>query len=413
MKILHVISTFPPAYAFGGPPKVAFDVCKELAKRGHYVEVYTTNAYDQKRNFKPLDKQIVIRNIKVTYFSNFPKIKNLYVAPEMIVKLWKILEDFDIVHVHFGRQLYDAFFGLGGKKICTPYVLQAHGALPHIGRMRRTKIVYDKLFGWRTIRNASKVIALNCVEAEQYKAIGVPEEKIAIIPNGIDFSEYADLPPKGSFKRKFNIPEDRKIILYLGRIHKIKGIDVLVKAYAHLKNEMNVNDAVLVVAGPDDGFLNEVKSLTYNLGIADSVLFTGPLYGRDKLEAFVDSEIYVLPSRYETFPMTILEAYACGKPIIASKIDGLKDLVIDGETGLLFEPENVKQLVEKMIYLLNNDEKAMEIARKARILVKEKYTIDKVIDVLEKLYIEVACKGCCCNVKPFISMLCKGSISMY
>jgi glycosyltransferase involved in cell wall biosynthesis len=389
MKILHVISTFPPAYAFGGPPKVAFDVCKELAKRGHYVEVYTTNAYDQKRNFKPLDKQIVVCNIKVTYFSNFPKIKNLYVAPEMIVKLWKTLEDFDIVHVHFGRQLYDAFFGLGGKKICTPYVLQAHGALPHIGRMKRTKIVYDKLFGWRTIRNASKVIALNCVEAEQYKAIGVPEEKIAIIPNGINLSEYAELPPKGSFKRKFNIPEDRKIILYLGRIHKIKGIDVLVKAYVHLKNEMNVNDAVLVVAGPDDGFLNEVKSLAYNLGIADSVLFTGPLYGRDKLEAFVDSEVYVLPSRYETFPMTVLEAYACGKPIIASKVGGLIDLVKDGETGLLFEPRNVEQLAESIFRLLNDNYAAKEMGLKGENFVKENFTIEKVVGKFEEVYKEI------------------------
>jgi glycosyltransferase involved in cell wall biosynthesis len=306
----------------------------------------------------------------------------------MIVKLWERLEDFDIVHVHFGRQLYDAFFGLGGN-FCTPYVLQAHGALPHIGRMRRTKIVYDKLFGWRTIRNASKVIALNCVEAEQYKAIGVPEEKIAIIPNGINLSEYAELPPKGSFKRKFNIPEDRKIILYLGRIHKIKGIDVLVKAYAHLKNEMNFKDAILVIAGPDDGYLGEVRSLVYNLDIAGSVLFTGPLYGRDKLEAFIDSEVYVLPSKYETFPIALLEAYACGKPVIASKVGGLKDLVVDGETGLLFELGNIKQLAESIFNLLNDDNMVVKMGLKGKNFLEENFNIEKVVKKLEKVYEEV------------------------
>jgi glycosyltransferase involved in cell wall biosynthesis len=390
MKILHVISTFPPAYAFGGPPKVAFDVCKELAKRGHYLEVYTTNAYDQKRNFKPLDKQIVICNIKVTYFSNFLKIKNLYVAPEMIVKLWKTLEDFDIVHVHFGRQLYDAFFGLGGKIFCTPYVLQAHGALPHIGRMRRTKIVYDKLFGWRTIRNASKVIALTCVEAKQYKAMGVPEEKIAIIPNGIDPSEYTELPPKGSFKKKFNISEDRKIILYLGRIHKIKGIDFLIKAYSHLKNKINFKDVVLVIAGPDDGYLSEIKYLAQASGVSNSILFAGPLYGEDKLAAYVDSEVYVLPSKYEAFPMTILEAYACGKPIVASKVGGLKDLVKDGETGLLFEPGNVEQLAKSIFNLLNGNDVAKEMGLRGKNFVRENFTIEKVVERLEKVYEEVA-----------------------
>jgi glycosyltransferase involved in cell wall biosynthesis len=389
MRLLHVISTFPPAYAFGGPPRVAFDICKELAKRGHYVEVYTTNAYDQRRNFKPLDKQIVVCNIKVTYFSNFLKIKNLYVAPEMIVKLWKTIEDFDIVHVHFGRQLYDAFFGLG-KNFCTPYVLQAHGALPHIGRMRRTKIVYDELFGWRTIRNASKVIALTCVEAKQYKAMGVPEEKIAIIPNGIDLSEYTELPPKGSFEKKFNIPEDKTIILYLGRIHKIKGIDFLVKAYAYLINEMKCRNAILVIAGPDDGYLSEAKALARTLRVSDSVRFVGPLYGRDKLAAYVDSEFCVLPSRYETFPMALLEVYACAKPIVASNVGGLREFIVDGETGLLFEVGDFRQMAEKMLHLLNDGGKAVEIGRKARGLVEERYSIDRVVDNLEELYMEIA-----------------------
>jgi glycosyltransferase involved in cell wall biosynthesis len=389
MRILHVISTFPPAYAFGGPPKVAFDVCKELAKRGHYVEVYTTNAYDQRRNFKPLNKQVITRNIKVTYFSNFLRINNLYVAPEMIIKLWKTIRYFDIVHIHFGRQLYDAFFSLKKKGLCAPYVLQAHGALPHIGRMGGTKIVYDKLFGWRTIKNASRVIALSHVEAEQYKRIGVPEKKIAIIPNGIDLSEYAELPPKGSFKKKFNIPEDKKVILYLGRIHKIKGIDFLVKAYAYLENEMNFKDAVLVIVGPDDGYLGEIKSLVRSLGIAHSVLFTGPLYGRDKLATYVDSEMYALPSRYETFPMTLLEAYACGKPIVASRVSGLKDLVIDEETGLLFEPGNVKQLAKSIFNLLNGNDVARKMGLKGKNFVRENFAIEKVVERLEKVYEEV------------------------
>jgi glycosyltransferase involved in cell wall biosynthesis len=95
--------------------------------------------------------------------------------------------------------------------------LQVHGSLPRIGAKQQLKWIYDVLFGYRLLRDASKVIALTRVEAEQYRRMGVPEEKIAIIPNGIDLSEYAELPPKGVFKKKFNIPEDRKIILYLGQ----------------------------------------------------------------------------------------------------------------------------------------------------------------------------------------------------
>ena len=208
------------------------------------------------------------------------------------------------------------------------------------------------------LQKATKVVALNRFEADQYMRMGVPEEKIAIIPNGLDLSEYANLPPKGAFKSKFGIPEEKKIILYLGRIHKIKGIDFLIKAYAYLINDMHYKEVLLVIAGPDDGYLKEAKSLASALGISKHVLFTGPLYGQDKLEAYVDSDVVVLPSRYETFPMTILEAYACGKPVIASKVGGLEDLIINGETGLLFEPENVKQLAESIFNLLNGNEVA-------------------------------------------------------
>jgi glycosyltransferase involved in cell wall biosynthesis len=219
--------------------------------------------------------------------------------------------------------------------------------------------------------------------------MGVPEEKIAIIPNGIDLSEYAVLPPKGAFKRKFSIPEEKKIILYLGRIHKTKGIDFLIKAYAHLINDRHCKDALLVIAGPDDGYLKEAKSLTSAMGISKHVLFTGPLYGQDKLEAYVDSEFCVLPSRYETFPMTVLEAYACGKPVIASEVGGLKDLIIDGETGLLFEAGNIKRLTRSIFNLINGNDVAKEMGLKSKNFVRENFTIEKVAERLEKTYEEV------------------------
>ncbi|MEM2373500.1 MAG: glycosyltransferase family 4 protein, partial [Thermoproteota archaeon] len=270
-----------------------------------------------------------------------------------------------------------------------PYILQAHGSIPRIGSWKKLKIIYDIFFGYRLLRDASKVIALSRFEAEQYRRMGVPKDKVVIIPNGIDLSEYSNLPPKGFFKNKYNIPEEKKIILYLGRIHRIKGIDFLIKAYAYLTEEIGYKDAILIIAGPDDGYLNEAKTLTKTLNIEDSVMFTGPLYGRDKLEAYVDAEFYVLPSRYETFPMTVLETYACAKPVIASNLGGLKDLVLNGETGLLFETGNFRQLAENMFYLLNNEEKTLEIGLNGRAFVEKNFSIERVVDNLERLYNEV------------------------
>ena len=391
MKILQVIPYFPPAYAFGGPVKVAYQISRELIKRGHEVVVYTTDAKDFNSRLE-IDSGDVAEKMKIYRFRNISlalvKRLKLFITPQLTLSARKEVGNFDIIHLHEYRTFQNIIVHYYACKYNVPYILQAHGSLPRIGAWPRLKRVYDALFGYRSLRDATKVVALSHVEAEQYRVMGVPEEKIAIIPNGIDLSEYVNLPPKGAFKKKFNIPENGKIILYLGRIHKIKGIDILIKAYAYMRNKMNLRDIVLVIAGPDDGYLNEAKRLAQALDVSNHVLFTGPLYREDKLAAYVDSEVYVLPSKYETFPMTILEAYACGKPVVASEVGGLRDLVKDRETGLLFKPGDVKRLAECISCILNDEKMAKEMGLKSRNLVEENFAIEKVIEKLEKLYEE-------------------------
>ncbi len=393
MKILQVVPYFPPAYAFGGPVKIVYEVSRELVKRGHEVVVYASDAKDlkSKLNINPFK---VVDGIMAYYFRNLlmtsvNKLK-LLITPQLISHAKEELKKFDVIHLHEYRTFQNIVVHHYARKYGVPYILQAHGSLPRISSWRRLKGVYDVLFGYRLLRDASKVIALSEVEAEQYRGMGVPEEKIAIIPNGIDLSEYAELPPKGAFKKKFNIPEDKKIIFYLGRIHKIKGIDLLVKAYAYLTKKVGCKDAVLVIAGPNDGYLKEVQELTDRLGVSKDVLFTGPLYGRDKLEAYVDSEFYVLPSRYETFPMAVLEAYACGKPVIACDIGELRNLVVKGKTGLLIDVGDVDQLANAIFSLLNNERKIEEMSLMVKQYVKSNFLIEKVVEKLEKVYEEVS-----------------------
>jgi len=387
MKILQVISTFYPALAFGGPVKVVYETSKELAKRGHEVEVYTTNAYDQTRNFKPKCKEQTMNGFKVTYFNNLIRPGKLFLSPEMTVVLRKKLKEFDVVHTHFGRQVYDVAVGYYAKKYGVPYVLQARGSLPRIMAWQRLKWVYDVFFGYRLLRDASKVVALSQVEAQQYKAMGVPEEKIAIIPNGIDLSEYANLPPKGSFRKKFSIDDNEKIVLYLGRIHRIKGIDVLLKAFSHVAKTSE--DAKLVVVGPDDGYLSVCKDLAKRLNLEGKVLFAGPLYGKAKLEAYVDADMFALPSRYEIFGNVILESYACSKPVIVTRVGGLKEIVFNGKTGLIVKPGDVKGLASAMFILLTDDRTRISMGMRARRVVEEKFPLEKIVDKLEATYSEI------------------------
>ena len=389
MKILQVINAYYPPYSAGGPAIVVHNISKALAKRGHEVTVYTTNALSKDELFQPKKNPNYSNGVKVYYFGNqvYKPSVHIYFSKELVKAIKKAIANYDLVHLHEYRSYISLVTSYYAKKHNIPHILQAHGSLPRIGSWRRLKWFYDILFGYRLLRNASRVIALSRVEADQYRRMGVPEEEIAIIPNGIDLSEYVNLPPKGAFKRKLGIPEDKEVILYLGRIHRIKGIDILVKAYAYLMMKMGYEDAVLVIAGPDDGFLSEVKSLVQYLGISRYVIFTGPLYGKEKFGAYADSDVVVLPSCYDTFPNVVLEAYACFKPVIASNIEAIPDIVLQGETGLLFQAGNIRELARAITYMLMHPEDAEKMGCNARKLVEEKFYIDKVVTHLEILKI--------------------------
>jgi glycosyltransferase involved in cell wall biosynthesis len=383
MKILQVISTFYPAFSFGGPAKAAYEISKGLARKGHDVEVFTTNAYDQTRNFDPKLKKQTLDNFEVNYFNNLLRSGNIFVSYEIVAALRKKLRAFDIVHTHFGRQIHDVVAGYYGLKHGIPYVLQPRGDLPRIMSKQRLKLIYDSFFGHNLLRNASKVIALSQTETEQFRDIGVSESKIAVIPNGVDLSEYANLPSKGLFRKKFSLEKDEKIVLYVGRIHRIKGIDILLKAFA---NATRFNDAKLAIVGPDDGYLSNCRDIVKQLDIENRILFTGALFGSNKLEAYVDSNVLVLPSTYEIFGNVILESYACSKPVIASRVGGLQELVFQDETGLLFKPGAVKELSAAISTLLGNDEICASMGLRARKVVEEKFSLEKTIEMLETTY---------------------------
>ena len=344
LKILIVSGTFPPR-KYGGVTKITYLVAKKLAERGHEVTVFTTDVGNNEYERLSVRRLEIINGIHVYYFRNLSNIiafrQRILLPLGMISAFARDIHNFDIVHLNGLRNFHEVVMPYFAKKYNVPYVQQAHGSLSKIKPKRILKLFWDELFGHYLLRNASKVIALSRVEAKQYRSMGVPEEKIAIIPNGIYLSEYAKLPPRGSFKKKFNIREDKKIILYLGRIHKTKGIDFLVRAYAYLAKKMNFKDVFLVIAGPDEGYLKEVKELTATLGISKNVLFTGLLSEKDKIAAYVDANIVANVEPINVYGLVPLEAAACETPVIVSKGNAIKDIIHEGKFGFSVKCEPI------------------------------------------------------------------------
>ena len=216
----------------------------------------------------------------------------------------------------------------------------------------------------------------------------MPEEKIEVIPNGIDLSEYTDLPSIGSFKKKFNIPENKKIIFYLGRTHRTKGIDFLVKAYAYLTKNMKYNDAILVIAGPNDGYLAKIKSLVDSFGLNDKVLFTDILFKEDKIKAYVDSEIITYLCPYESFGLVSLEAAGCRTPVIVANGTPMAHIVDEGKFGFSVKYGDINELAVIMSKMLNNEKLLREMGQRGRKFVFENHDWENIVTQFEKVYEE-------------------------
>ncbi len=383
MKILQVVNAYYPPYSAGGPAFVAHNVSKALARRGHAVTVFTTNALTQNSLFQPKQNPNYDEGVEIHYFGNmiYKTSHQIYFSKKLVSALRKSIAQYDIVHLHEYRSYIGFVTDYYAKKHNIRYVLQPHGQLPRILGKQRLKWIYDVFFGYRLLRDASKVIALTSMEAEQCRRMGVSEEKIAIIPNGIDLSEYANLPPRGAFRKKFGIDEDEKMILYLGRIHRIKGLDIVAKAFSKVVKELD--GVKLVVAGPDDGYLDELVSLIRILKIEDTVLIPGPLYGQDKFEAYVDADLFVLPSRYDIWGMTVLEAVLCRTPIILSENCGIASYFKDRE-GLVVE-SSPRRLGDAILRKLQHPESKNVLEESYKKLIDE-FDAVKIVSKLEEIY---------------------------
>ena len=381
MRILQVTNFFKPSWESGGPARACYEISKELVKRGHEVTVYTTDGFKYRLNV-PKNKPIMVDGIKVYYFKNISSyLSRNFVLPipyylPFIAR--KEIKKFDIIHLHEYRTFLNIIVTHYARKYKIPHILQPRGSFPRFIKSKQKKI-FDVLFGYRIINSANKIIATSRIEASQYN--NKITKKIVYIPNGINLEDFKHLPKKGEFRKKYKIKENEKIILYLGRIHKRKGLDLLIDVFYELKKELK--NVKLVIVGPDDGYLNYLKNQAKK--IIEEIIFLGPLFERNKLEAYVDADIFVLPSKdkYESFGNVVLEALACGTPVIVTNNCGISEY-ITSEVGNIIS-YNKKQLTKTLYNLLINDRKRKQISKYAKKFVKN-FSWKKVVDKIEIIY---------------------------
>jgi len=384
MKVLQIISSFPPAFSFGGPTRLVYELSKELLKFGDDITVYTTDVLDKHTRIRKTGSPTRLDGICVRRFRNLNNTlaaMNLPCAPGMARLLRKEAAEFDMICIHEFRSFQAILASHYAFDNGTPFALHPHGGiLPFLEKVK-AKRAFDSLVGKRIVKNASVLVAVSDMEARQFAALGVNEDRTAVVPNGIDTSFVDQLPVRGHFRGRYSIAEDEKVVLYLGRIHRIKGLDILLEAFARLRRTSN--RIRLVIAGPDNGYLGNVKSLVRSLQLGDRVILTGPLYEQDKFSAYVDADLYVLPSSYEVFGNTILEAVACGTPVIVTNRCGISNFAKEFGNVVPYDSET---LATRILETLADHKLAREVKENGARIVSERYGWNGIAARLRELY---------------------------
>lgn len=362
---------------------MALNFARHLVARGHEVTVWTTNLMSSKGD-KLSNKTEVrdVEGIRAVYLNSVAQYRWTGVAPDLFRYAYREFKDFDVVHIYGFREYLTVVIALWARGSGRPYVLQTLGTVPRITRSRIKKLLFDSLFGRSILRGAAALIAKTPADRQPYLDAGIPAEKIELIPNGISPpAELEDLEG-GEFRQEFGIGEDETLFLYVGRIHPVKGVDLLVRAFSRLGG-----DARLAIVGPDEGYRREIERFVSKSGLRKQVIFTGPLYGPQKWAAYQDADVYILPSVHENFGMTVLEAMAGATPVIVTEGCGIAPQIRD-RAGLVV-PHDEKALAQAMQSLQKNTQLRDELARGARLLIREEFSWKPVVENLEALYEKV------------------------
>lgn len=375
MKILYVLPYFNPKR--GGDVNFCSNLANEFVKRGHEVTILTTD-FELDPDYIKFMEKTGVNVIIIKYLLNF----GLFIySPSIKGWLEKNIKYYNVVHLHTFRSYQNVIVQKIASKYKVHYIVQAHGSVLPFFQKIFLKKLFDYKWGYNILNNSTKVVACTNEESKQYMKMNVKKNQIAVIPNAIDFTQFGKIS-KGVFRKKYSIDQSEKIILYLGRINKIKGIDLLIDSFRKLN--IDTNQFKLVLIGPDDGFLNDIKTQIEAIG--ENIIYLGPLYGNEKYEAYADADVYVLPSVYDNFPITVLESLASATPVIVTNRCGIVDLV--KKVGIVADYDPIS-LSEAIINILSDEKLRFTLGEKSRNFIKKNFTFEIIGKQFEDLYNDI------------------------
>lgn len=380
MRLLYITASM--SHKWGGPTKVVAELTEKLVEKGIEITIFSPFRRGEKLEV------VKLKGVKLCLFrQSFTDKLWTSCSSELERAIQKEVNNFDIIHIHEIWHYPHYITYKAAKTAGKPYVITIHGALDPwcLGYKSFKKNIYALLIQKSILKEANVLHATTDEEVKQIKNF-VSNNNIVMIPNGINSEDFMNLPSRKELKKLYPKLIGKKILLFLGRLHPVKGLDLLAKAFGIITRERD--DVYLLIAGPDsDGYKAKVKQIFEKERILDKIIFTGMLEGQNKLVALSGADIFVLPSYSEGFSMAILEAMICKLPVVITRQCNFPE-VAEYEAGIVSEPD-LKQLTEALNTLLNNSKLCKKMGENGRILVLENFTWDKIADKMIKVYEDI------------------------
>jgi glycosyltransferase involved in cell wall biosynthesis len=384
LRIVHVIGSLNPAS--GGPSKACVEMAQATAARGHDVSVHTTTHGLAAR--PSIDRPPLGTASATIHYHRVHAPRRWLTSLPMIRPLRAAIRRADVVHLHSLYLFHDWVTGALCRRFGTPYVVRPHGTLdPYLFRRhRRRKRVVEALFQTRVLREAAAIHYASAEEARLAEPLACGTRAI-VIPNGVNVEDYASFPAPGTFRSAHPEIGARKIVLFLGRLNFKKGLDVLADAFGRLTTARD--DLHLVIAGPDDGEERRARRWLADARALARTTFTGMLTGETKLAAFHDSDLFVLPSYSENFGFAVVEAMACGLPVVISDQVNIWREIAAAGAGRVTSLDPA-QLAPAIAAYVDDSSAARQAGRNGQALVTERFQWTKIAVALEAMYRDVA-----------------------
>ena len=385
MKVLHVIPSLSPNR--GGPSFAVRAMAYTAIGCGIDAHVITTDDDGSGHAAISLEEALVEHGVTYRYFRRQTR---FYTFSWRLTRwLWSHVHEYDLLHIHslFSYSTLPAAWFAHWRGM--PYIIRPLGHLNRWGIQNRRAILKRLSLRWieKPLLRRATLLHFTC-EQERLEAaeVGVTGPA-AIVPLGIDTNPYQQLPPAELFISLYPQVQNKVRLLFLSRIDPKKGIDLLLTAFAQLRQSQT--ELVLVMAGDGDpAYLNKLKKMIQLLDIADAVIWTGFLTGQAKMAALAAADLFVLPSYSENFGIAVVEAMAAGLPVVITDQVGIHHEVNEHQAGLV-TPCQAEALGVALQQLVNDPAQRQRLGDNGRQLVEKLFSQTAITQRLLTMYEQV------------------------